>query len=227
MAENQPGPSSGPSELRRTSSIRRVVARKMTEAWRTIPAVTLHRSVSFDALLETRQRLADGGRKVAVDTFLTKLAALALAEHDLLNGSWVEEERAVLVHLDRNVAVAVDTPAGLSAVVLRAADRRSVAELDVELRTMVDRAREGKSRPDDVLGATFTLTNLGSLGIDAFDPIITLPQSAVLGVGAIHALPDGTRSITLSLTFDHRVADGADAARFLGRLAELIESADL
>ena len=227
MAEHQPGPSSGPSELRRTSSIRRVVARKMTEAWRTIPAVTLHRSVSFDALLETRERLAGGGRKVAIDTLLSKLAALALAEHDLLNGSWVDEERAVLVHLERHIAVAVDTPAGLSAVVLRAADQRPVAELDAELRAMVDRAREGKSRPDDVFGATFTLTNLGSLGVDTFNPIITLPQSAVLGVGAIHALPGGTRSVTLSLTFDHRVADGADAARFLGRLAELIESADL
>ena len=227
MAENQQGTGSGPPELRRASSIRRVVARKMTEAWRTIPAVTLHRSVQFDGLLEARKRLNDSGHKVAIDTLLGKLAAQALVEYELLNGSWVEEEWAVRVHPTRNVAVAVDTPGGLSAVVLRAADQRSITELDADLRAMVERARAGRSRPEDVLDATFTLTNLGGLGVDAFSPIITPPQSAVLGVGALHAESGGERSATLSLTFDHRVVDGADAARFLGRLADLIRDPDV
>jgi len=210
-------------ELRPLSSIRRVVARKMAEAWRTIPAVTLQRSAPFAALLAARDRLADPtGRKPAVDALLASLVGRALAEHELLNGSWREEERAVLVNPRRNVAVAVDTPGGLMAVVLQDADRRPVADLDADLVAMVERARAGRSRQPDLAGATFTITNLGGLGIDSFNPIVTPPQAAVLGVGAVRPSPIDDRPATLGLTFDHRVVDGADAARFLARLVELL-----
>ena len=213
-------------ELRPLSTFRRVVARKMAEAWRTIPAVTLHRSVPFARLLTARERLADPtGRKPAIDVLLAIFVGRALAEHPLLNGSWREEERAVLVHPGRNVAIAADTPQGLSAVVLREADRRPVGELDADLVAMVERARAGRSLLVDLAEATFTITNLGGLGVEAFNPIITPPQSAVLGVGAVRPDPPDQRPATLSLTFDHRVVDGADAARFLARLAELVSEA--
>jgi len=224
-----PGGSEPPAaddELRPLTTFRRVVARKMAEAWRTIPAVTLHRSVPFARLLAARERLADPtGRKPAVDVLLAIFVGRALAEHPLLNGSWREDERAVLVHPQRHVAIAVDTPLGLSAVVLREVDRRSVEELDAELVAMVERARAGRSLLADLADATFTITNLGGLGVDAFNPIITPPQSAVLGVGAVQPEPAAERPATLSLTFDHRVVDGADAARFLARVAELVSEA--
>jgi pyruvate dehydrogenase E2 component (dihydrolipoamide acetyltransferase) len=210
------------ADLRPLSPVRRVVARRMTEAWQTIPAVTLQRSVAFGALLELRGRLADGERKPAIDTLLARIVALALTEHDRLNGSWREESRAVLVHPERNVAIAVDTPRGLTIVVLGRADARTIPDLDADLRAMVLRARDGRSLPADVEGATFTITNLGALGVEAFNPIITPPQCAVLGVGALHATAAGSDQVTLSLTFDHRVVDGADAARFLARVVELI-----
>jgi pyruvate dehydrogenase E2 component (dihydrolipoamide acetyltransferase) len=151
----------------------------------------------------------------------------ALARHELLNGSFVEERQAVLVHSHRNVAVAVDTPRGLTAVVLRDADRRAPGDLDRDLIAMVDRARAGRSLPADLVDATFTITNLGAFGVEMFSPIITPPQSAVLGLGAIRPImPTGDRSATLSLTFDHRVLDGADAARFLGTVAELVATSE-
>jgi pyruvate dehydrogenase E2 component (dihydrolipoamide acetyltransferase) len=210
-----------PEDLRRLSPIRRVVARKMTEAWLSIPAVTLHRTLPFGGLLATRERLGAGGRKPALDVLMAILVARTLSEFDLLNGSWREDARAVLVHPDRNIAIAVDTPLGLSAVVLRDVDRRSPIELDADLVEMVGRARDGRSVPGDVADATFTITNLGGLGIEFFNPIITPPQSGVLGIGAIRREPADERPAAVSLTFDHRVVDGADAARFLGRLAEL------
>jgi pyruvate/2-oxoglutarate dehydrogenase complex dihydrolipoamide acyltransferase (E2) component len=226
MAEDAPSSVAADGSLRSLSPVRRVVARRMAEAWRTIPAVTLHRTATFDALLGLRERSAEHGRRPTIDAILAKAVALGLVDHELLNGSWVEDRRAVLVHPSRNVAVAVDTPRGLSAVVLRGADARSIEDLDEDLRSMVDRAREGRSTPGDLAGATFTITNLGALGVESFNPIITPPQSGVLGIGAAALSGSGGRRAVLSLTFDHRVADGADAARCLGRIVALIEEPD-
>ncbi len=195
----------------------------MTQAATTIPAVTLHRDASFGRLLDERLDLgATSGHRLTLDAILAAIVGRALAAHDPLNGSWVETPPAVLVHPDRNVAIAVDTPMGLVAVVLRSADTRTPEDLHGQLGEMVARARAGRVQPDDVSGATFTITNLGGLGIDAFTPIITPPQAAVLGVGA--ARSDDRRSATLSLTFDHRIADGADAARFLADVVAGIEA---
>jgi pyruvate dehydrogenase E2 component (dihydrolipoamide acetyltransferase) len=199
----------------------------MAEAWRTIPAVTLHRSVSFASLLAAREGLVTPeGTRPAIDLLLAVLVGRALVEHDLLNGSWVEEQRAVLIHPHRHLALAVDTRRGLTAVVLRDADRRGLAELNRDFVSMVDRARSGRSLLTDLSDATFTLTNLGALGVDTFDPIITPPQSGVLGIGAIQPPPSRERSATLSLTFDHRVLDGAEGARFLRTLAGLINASE-
>jgi pyruvate dehydrogenase E2 component (dihydrolipoamide acetyltransferase) len=223
-SRDNPSPPVSPDpgeDLRRLSPVRRVVARKMTEAWLSIPAVTLHRTLPLASVLAARDRLAAGGRKPALDVLMAIIVGRALAEFDLLNGSWREEPRAVVVHPARNIAIAVDTPMGLTAVVLREADRRTPSDLDAELIEMVARARDGRSLQVDVAGPTFTITNLGGLGIESFTPIITPPQSAVLGIGAVRQEPAGERPVGVSLTFDHRVVDGADAARFLRRLAEL------
>jgi pyruvate dehydrogenase E2 component (dihydrolipoamide acetyltransferase) len=196
----------------------------MAEAWRTIPAVTLHRSVSFGPLLGVRESLAiELGRKPAVDVILARLVAITLTSHPLLSGSWRGEAQAVFLPAQRNVAIAVDTPGGLTIVVLRDADERTIPDLDADLRAMLERARAGRARPADVAGATFTITNLGALGVEQFDPIITPPQAGVLGVGAVRG-SGAAREATLSLTFDHRVVDGADGARFLADLAAALEA---
>jgi pyruvate/2-oxoglutarate dehydrogenase complex dihydrolipoamide acyltransferase (E2) component len=217
------GPAAPRDDIRPLSMVRRVVARKMTQAAETIPSVTLHRDASFARLLRDRGDLAvPPGRGPVIDSILAAIVARSLAIHDLLNGSWVETPPAVLVHPERNIAIAVDTPQGLVAVVLGSADTRSAIELDGQLAEMVARARAGRLQPGDVTGATFTITNLGGLGIEAFTPIITPPQAAVLGVGAIRGTDD--RRATLSLTFDHRITDGANAARFLADVVARIEA---
>ena len=173
-------------EIRRLTGIRRVVARRMAEAWQTIPAVTLQRSLPMGRLIQLRAAHAEEtGVKLSLDALLAAAVGRALSAHDLLNGSWLDAEHAVAIHPRRNIAIAVDTEQGLTAVVLRDADTRSPLELHSTLVEMVERARARRSVPLDVADATFTITNLGSLGIETFTPIITPPQAAVLGVGRL------------------------------------------
>lgn len=226
--DSTPLPGSEPpepvDEIRPVTGIRKVVARRMAEAWRTIPAVTLNRTLPMGPLLELRTAHANAtGTKLSLDAVLAGCVARALAGTPILNGSWLEAEQAVAVHPHRNIAVAVDTPSGLTVVVLRDADTKTPGALTAELIEMVGRARDRRSLPADVADATFTITNLGSLGIDTFSPIITLPQAAVLGIGRIAGPEVEGRPAHVSLTFDHRVADGADAARFLLALVDRIE----
>jgi pyruvate/2-oxoglutarate dehydrogenase complex dihydrolipoamide acyltransferase (E2) component len=207
-------------EVRPLSATRRVVARKMSESARTIPTVTLHRSAPMATLRERRRRLAHtAGSPPSIDAMIARAVAVTLGEFDLLNAVFDEDAMAVRVLPVRDIAVAVETDRGLTSVVLRAADELDDRELSAILLERVGRARAGRSRMDDLAGATFTITNLGAFGIDAFTPIIVPPQVAILGIGRF--LPDERSApATLSLTFDHRVVDGAYAARFLARLVE-------
>ncbi len=126
--------------------------------------------------------------------------------------------------------MAVDTERGLLVPVIRDADKKSLRQFGLEFRDLVERARQRKSLPDDLTGGTFTITSLGAFGIDAFTPVINYPEAAILGVGRIAPRPavvDGQLAVrnlcTLSLVFDHRLVDGAPAARFLAYLKEIIE----
>jgi len=130
-----------------------------------------------------------------------------------------------------NLGMAVDTERGLLVPVIRNADRRGLREFGAEFRALVERARAGRSLPDDLSGGTFTITSLGTFEIDAFTPIINLPEAAILGVGRIRPKPvvrEGEIVVrqmwTLSLVFDHRLVDGAPAARFLQRIKKLVEN---
>jgi pyruvate dehydrogenase E2 component (dihydrolipoamide acetyltransferase) len=140
-------------------------------------------------------------------------------------------EESIHHNKEINVGVAVDSERGLLVPVVRSADSKSIIQINRELSQLLERALAGKSLLDDLTGGTFTITNLGSLGIDAFTPIINHPEAAILGVGRIVQKPvvvDGgiyvRDQVTLSLTFDHRLVDGAPAARFLQRIGELIET---
>jgi pyruvate dehydrogenase E2 component (dihydrolipoamide acetyltransferase) len=130
-----------------------------------------------------------------------------------------------------NLGMAVDTERGLLVPVIRNADRKGLRAFGTEFRALVERARAGKATPEDLTGGTFTVTNLGMYEIDAFTPIINLPEAAILGVGRIQPKPvvqDGEIVVrqmwTLSLVFDHRLVDGAPAARFLQRIKQLVEN---
>lgn len=232
------------------SGVRAVIARRMYESHQTTAPVTLTTEVDATAFVELRERLkaslADElGFNLSYSDLLIKLAAHALRKFPYMNarlerggstglttsGSG-EPNGGVIRHLrEVNVALAVDTDRGLRVPVIRDADRKGVTEIAREVRELVERARAGKSLPDDLSGSTFTITNLGMYDIDAFTPIINLPEVAVLGVGRIKAQPvavDGQvcvrQTMWLSLTFDHRLVDGAPAARFLHWIKQLIEN---
>ena len=134
----------------------------------------------------------------------------------MLTAQWRED--TLFVPDEINIAIGIDTDAGLLAAVIRNVPALTMAQLSTATRALIDRARAGRLAPEDLQGGVFTVTNLGSFGIETFSPVINLPQSAILGIGAIR-----DERVPLSLTFDHRVIDGAPAARFLATLAQLIE----
>jgi pyruvate dehydrogenase E2 component (dihydrolipoamide acetyltransferase) len=205
----------------------------MAESAQTVAAVTLTTEADASELVALREQmkavLTPRGRLVPGYTdLIVKLTAVALQEHPLLNASWKESE--IVIPDDIHIAVAVDTDAGLLVPVVRSVPFKSVEQIAGELRTLAEKAHSRQLSPDDLQGGTFTVTNLGMYGIDAFTPIVNLPQCAILGVGRIISKPAVHNDqvvpramMALSLTFDHRVVDGGPAARFLNTVREYVE----
>lgn len=220
------------------SARRRKIAEHMVASLRTTAPVTLTSRASAANLLNLRAQFkaaaASGGTADAIAPSITdllvKLAAAALAQHPEVNSRWDGDGIVELAEI--NIGVAVDDQAGLIVPVIHNVQSLGVRQIASRLRALVERARSHRLTADEMSGGTFTITNLGALGIDAFTPIIHSPQTAILGVGAIRREPVVAADdrivpgdvMTLSLTFDHRVLDGAPAARFLRTLVEMIEN---
>jgi pyruvate dehydrogenase E2 component (dihydrolipoamide acetyltransferase) len=215
------------------SPIRRVIAQRMFDGAQSTAPVTLSTEADATALVALREqiRAALEPRGLAVPGYtdlLIKLTAVALQQHPLLNAVWLGD--AILVPDGIHIAVAVDAESGLVVPVIRDVPAKSLQQIAVELQALVERARTRKLTLEELEGGTFTITNLGAYGIDAFAPIINLPQCAILGVGRIVAKPAVVddqivprRMAALSLTFDHRIVDGGPAARFLNTVREFVE----
>jgi len=214
-------------------SVRRVIAERMTASARTVAPVTLTTEADATALVRLRDALAaDPAGAPSYTDLVVKLAAAALGEHPALNASLVGD--AIVQHATAHVGVAVDTERGLLVPVLRDVATTPLRQLAAESAALAAAARAGTIGPDALRGGTFTVTNLGMYEIDAFTPIVNLPECAVLGVGRIVARPVVAgedppaivvrRVVTLSLSFDHRLVDGAPAARFLQRVKQLVEA---
>jgi pyruvate dehydrogenase E2 component (dihydrolipoamide acetyltransferase) len=212
----------------------------MSASGRTVASVTLTTEADSTALVRLRTEIAadlesSGSPVPSYTDLIVKLTATALLEHPALNASLVGE--AIVQHAAVHVGVAVDTERGLVVPVLRDVSAKSLRELAAESAARAAAARAGTISPDDLRGGTFTVTNLGMYEIDAFTPLVNLPECAVLGVGRIVARPMVVteeperiavrRMLTLSLTFDHRLADGAPAARFLQRVKQYVEQPHL
>lgn len=220
-------PVSGERRVLRTvplAGMRRTIAERLRQSLAATLPVTLTREVDAEALVAARAALARQGSAPPYDAYFVKLLAAALREHPELNA--VVEGDTIEVLDEVHVGVAVSVPGGLVVPVVRDADRRSLAEVAAAIDDLSRRARANQLRPADISGGTATITNLGAHGVDAFTPIINPPQSAILGIGRILARPavrDGQivarRTCVLSLTFDHRVADGAPAADLLDAFA--------
>ena len=212
------------------SGIWGVMAKRTTESWQSVPHFYLRREVDASRLesWRTATRTRPGQERVSHTDLLVKLVAEALRRHPRVNSSWRDGAIVASERISVGIAVAIDD--GLVVPVVHDADRLSLAETVARRIELVEAARGGRLRPEDVSGGTFTVSNLGMYGVDSFDAIVNAPQAAILAVGRIaeRVVPvDGEPAVRsmlqLSVSFDHRVVDGARGAEFLETLASLVE----
>ena len=207
----------------------------MSLSWSEIPHVTLHHSADITDLetvrRQYRDRAEDAGGKLTVTAMLLKIAASALKAHPRVNSSLDAEADELILKGYVHIGVAVDTPRGLVVPVIRDVGEKNIIQLSVELNDISERARSGDLGLDDFRGSSFTVTNLGGIGTGHFTPIIHHPNVAILGIGRGERRPVWSdererwmpRTIMpLSFTFDHRVIDGADGARFVSWISDAI-----
>ena len=235
-AASETGAAAGEAPPAPLGRLRKRIARRVSESARSTASVTLTAEADATNLVSRRDELKAGASgETVVPTYtdlLVKLTATALEKYPLLNAYWENEQIRVID--DVHIAIAVDTEDGLLAPVLRDANKKSIEQIAGESRSLAEKARARRLDREALQSGTFTITNLGTYGVDAFTPIINLPQCAILGVGAIRLKPAvyqgqlaARHMVSLSLTFDHRIVDGAPAAAFLKTVCELIEQPGL
>jgi pyruvate dehydrogenase E2 component (dihydrolipoamide acetyltransferase) len=214
--------------------VRRKTAEHLAEAWNTVPHVTQHDRADITELEQLRARFApkaeEAGGKMTVTAIALKVCAAALKVFPQFNASIDIEKEEIVYKQYINVGVAADTDRGLLVPVIRDVDKKNIVELAVELSQFSKKAREKKMAPADMEGGTFTITNLGGIGGIGFTPIVNYPEVAILGLSRSRIEPEWINGkfeprliLPLSLSYDHRLIDGADAARFLRWIAEAFE----
>jgi pyruvate dehydrogenase E2 component (dihydrolipoamide acetyltransferase) len=214
----------GEVERRDLTSVRKTIARRLTEAWQ-IPVFQLQASADMTRVNALLERLrSDDGPRFTVTDVLTKVCAASLMRHREVNAQWTDD--AILLFPAANVGIAVAAPQGLVVPVIHGAERLGLAEIAAARTDVVTRAREGKLQRADLEDGTFTISNLGMYRVESFTAVLNPPQAAIVAVGAIEdrVVPDGVRPMmTLTATFDHRAVDGAPAAEFLQSVKDFLE----
>jgi pyruvate dehydrogenase E2 component (dihydrolipoamide acetyltransferase) len=215
-----------PAPAESLSAIARLMAERTTQSWTTVPHFFLARDINASALIAAREQL--GHAKFTHTDFLIALVARTLVDHPKMNASWTGSA----IHLNPavNISLAVAVPEGVVGAVIPNAATLAITEIATQRKDLAERAKSGHLRPADISGGTFTVSNLGMFGVDAFSAIITPPQAAVLAVGRIadrvvaaNGQPVIRPMMTITLSSDHRVVDGAQAAVFLNDLAAALE----
>lgn len=222
------------AQVIRLSGLRKLVAENVVKGFFSAPPVTLVAEVDMTDCVRLREQLLPEvekayGTRLTYTDLIVKAVARALREFPLMNATLQDDQ--MTIHADINVGVAVAVEEGLLVPVVKGADRKTLGEISRELKELAERARAGKSTPDDLSGGTFTITNLGAYDVEIFNPVLVPGQTGILGVGRIAEKPAiregqvvARHLMNLCLTFDHRVLDGAPAARFLQRVKALLES---
>jgi pyruvate dehydrogenase E2 component (dihydrolipoamide acetyltransferase) len=224
----------GDVETVELDGVRRITAANMSIAWRTVPHVTQFDQADITGLQafieKNAETVARSGGKLTVTSILVKVCAAALKKFERFNASIDPANQRLILKKYVHIGIAADTPRGLLVPVVRNADRKNISQIAAEITDLADRARSKKLKPDEMEGGTFTISNQGGIGGVGFTPIVFWPQAAILGVSRASTEPrfiDGEfkpRSmLPLSLSFDHRMIDGADAARFLRWMCESLE----
>jgi pyruvate dehydrogenase E2 component (dihydrolipoamide acetyltransferase) len=222
-----------PSTALPLNRLRAIIGRRMTEAKQRVPHFYVTHEYDMAALMALRQQVNQTlpeDEKASVNDYIIKAAALALREFPNLNASLDEANNQVVQHGQVNIGVAVAVEGGLLTVVSRDTDRKPLRQIAAELRPMLQRAREGKVRPDDIEGSTFSVSNMGMYDVEHFIAIINPPEAAILAIGSVREVPvikagqvvPGLR-MKATISVDHRVSDGAEAARFMQALVKYLE----
>jgi pyruvate dehydrogenase E2 component (dihydrolipoamide acetyltransferase) len=216
------------------TSLRKTIARRMTEAWQA-PAFQISMSADMTRTVELRQRLverAKDGVRPSYNDILIKVCAAALMRHRDVNARFAEDAIELLPSADIGIAVAI--PNGLIVPILRAAEVKSIEQIAAESRELVTRTREGKLRQEDLEGGSFTISNLGMYGIEQFTAVLNPPQAAILAVGALeervvvrHGEFEARPLMTMTMSCDHRSLDGATASEFLRTVKDFLEEPGL
>ncbi|MGC9399717.1 MAG: 2-oxo acid dehydrogenase subunit E2 [Anaerolineae bacterium] len=233
-----PQPPAVPAEVIPLKGMRKTIAERMTTSYRTAPHITLTARVQMQTFNEVRAALnakaeAEGGTHITTTALIARATAWALRRHPHLNSTLREDGIHLLPEINLGIATALED--GLIVPVVRNADRKGLAQLAQEINALVERARTDALTPGDVADGTFTLSNLGPFGVEQFTAIINPPQAAILAIGAIQSegVDDGHGQLVLrpvmrlTLSADHRVVDGAQAARFLADLRDALENPTL
>jgi pyruvate dehydrogenase E2 component (dihydrolipoamide acetyltransferase) len=224
-------PVSHEDETIKQSKLRQAIARRMTEAKQTAPHFYVTHEYKMEPVLDLRRQvnsLLPEEEKISINDFILRAVALTLREFPNLNSSFAGEN--AVRHGAVNMGVAVAVEGGLLTVVCRDADQKALRQIAVEVKAMAARAREGKVRPDDIQGSTFSVSNLGMYDVENFAAIINPPEAGILAVGSAREVPvveDGQVRpgwrMKATISVDHRVSDGAVGARFMQALAKYIE----
>ena len=225
----------GEVEREAMNSVRRRTAENLAGAWATVPHVTQNEKVDITNVEAMRKRyskrVAEAGGKLTMTAILAKVLAAALKKYPQFNSSVDIANQEIVYKKYYNIGIAADTDRGLLVPVIKDVDKKSLTEICIELTELAERARNKKTTLDELQGATFTISNLGGIGGTAFTPIVNAPEVAILGVSRGRMEPvyqeDGSFQprlmLPLSLSYDHRVIDGADGARFIVYLREVLE----
>ncbi|HEX3314955.1 MAG TPA: 2-oxo acid dehydrogenase subunit E2 [Gemmataceae bacterium] len=221
----------GPVEVKQVESIRKRTAEHMALCWAVIPHVTQHDLADVTDIEAFRKQQEAKGPKLTVTAFVLKAVSILLKQFPTFNASLDMDAKQLVLKSYYSIGVAVDTERGLVVPVLRDVDKKSVHDIGKEMTEVAEKARLSKLSIDDMKGGTFTISNLGGIGGTSFTPIVNWPEVAILGLSRSRMTAvwkDGEFNprllMPLSLSYDHRVIDGADAARFVRRLAELLEN---
>ncbi len=223
----------GEAEEQPLSKIKRLTGQGMTRVWLNLPMVTQHGEADITEMEAFRQSLntqqTEGGKKITPLAFIIKALLAAMRQYPQFNASLSADGSKLILKKYFHIGIAVDTPNGLVVPVIRDADRKSIIELVDEMTSLSGRARQGKLLPDDMQGGCMTISSLGGIGGTAFTPIVNAPEVAILGVSRASMKPvwNGQEflprlMLPLDLTYDHRVIDGADGARFVMAIADYL-----
>ncbi len=227
----------GPVTIKPMSPLRQTISRRMSESWHTVPRVTQYDEADLTRVTELRERYKAAyekkGTRLTLTSFLLHCVVLALKKHPVLNTSLDPSGESLVFKDYYHIGIAVDTEAGLIVPVIRDADKKSLVDLSRELEEVARKARERKVTADDLRGGTFTISNQGGIGGGHFSPIINLPEVAILGIGRGALKPvwrgggvEPRHLVPMALSYDHRVVDGAEAARFMVDLVKAAQEFD-